>query len=238
MHRATNSANGPLLAIIDSDARFVRSLCATLGGGGYRCASFTRYPARGLRLEELGIQAVLLDLGAPDGERVAVLREIRRTSLIPILVVAASALEQDKVSALDAGADDYVTKPVASGELLARVRVALRHGQAQRHSRGEHVRVGELHIDLVTRVVILGGRSLALTPTDYRLLALLARNVGRVVSREQLLQEGWGPHAHDLHYLRVYMARLRRKLDPERTAAQFISTEAGIGYRLLTKPRG
>ncbi len=237
MHGATNSAQGPLLAIIDEDPRFTRALCATLSAGGYRCATFARYPARGLQIEDLGIQAILLDLSALGHDRVAVIRAIRNTSQVPILIVTTSTTEHDKISALDAGADDYLTKPLASGEFLARVRVALRHGRARRHSRGEQVRVGELHIHLLTRTVTLRGSLLALTPTDYRLLALLARNLGRVVAREQLLIEGWGPHAQDLHYLRVYMARLRRKLDPDRTGVQFIATEAGIGYRLLPKPK-
>jgi two-component system KDP operon response regulator KdpE len=117
------------------------------------------------------------------------------------------------------------------------VRVALRHGRARRAGRGGRIQIGELRIDLMSREVRLKDERLLLTPTDYKLLALLARNVGRVVPHEQLLHEGWGPNACDPHYLRVYMARLRRKLDPARTGERYILTEAGIGYRLLTELR-
>ena len=237
MQSARNPEPVPCLAIIDEDARFARYLCATLQAAGYRCATFSSHSALGSAIEQLGAQAVLLDLAAPELKRIEVIARIRAASAIPVLVLTASDDEADKVSALDAGADDYLTKPVATGELLARLRVAQRHGRARRHSSGERVTSGELSVDLLTREVSVRGIRLSLTPTDYKLLALLSRNIGRVVPREQLLHEGWGPQARDPHYLRVYMARLRRKLDPRRTGVRFITTETGIGYRLLTVPK-
>jgi two-component system KDP operon response regulator KdpE len=165
------------------------------------------------------------------------IRRIRSASDIPIVVVTERADEQDKISALDAGADDYLTRPLGAGEFLARMRVALRHGRARRGPHGGQLAIRDLRIDLMKREVSLRGLRLALTPTDYKLLSLLARNVGRVVSHEQLLQEAWGPNAHDPHYLRVYMARLRRKLDPERAGTRYIVTEAGVGYRLVAEEK-
>jgi two-component system KDP operon response regulator KdpE len=232
MHRFRNARLGAALAIVDEDEQFVSGLCATLSGEGYRCLSFVRYPDPEPNLEALGVKAVLLDLAAPTHDRAATIGRIRATSDVPILIVSSSTAESEKVSALDAGADDYLTKPLAVGEFLARVRVALRHGRARRGSSGGQVEVGELRIELLRREVTLRGQRLALTPTDYKLLSLLARNLGRVVPHGQLLHEAWGPNVRETHYLRVYMARLRRKLDPDRAGLQYIMTAPGVGYRL------
>ena len=237
MQGAKSPERGPKIVVIDEDPRFAHYLCATLKPAGYSCSAFTSYESVDPPLEQLSAQAVLLDLAQPELKRIEVISRIRATSAIPILVLSTSNQELDKVAALDAGADDYLTKPVAPGELLARLRVAQRHGRARRHSPGARICSGDLSIDLLTREVSLRGARLSLTPTDYKLLALLARNIGRVVPREQLLHEGWGPHARDPHYLRVYMARLRRKLDQRRSGVRYIATETGIGYRLLPMPR-
>jgi two-component system, OmpR family, KDP operon response regulator KdpE len=224
-------------AIVDDDPAFSRWLRVTLEGAGYRCTEFRTYPESGIDVERLGLNAVLLDLAVPALDRHGAIRRIRALSEVPILVLSARADEQDTVSALDAGADDYLVKPLSAGEFLARVRVALRHGRARRAPHVGPVRVSELEVDLLRREVYLRGQLLALTPTDYKLLSLLARNLGRVVPRQQLLHEAWGPNARDPHYLRVYMARLRRKLDPERAGTRYIVTEAGVGYRLLAELR-
>ena len=223
---------GPALAIFDEDPEFASNLCLMLTAEGYRCRSFSRFSESELALDARDAKAIVLDLAATELDRVEAIRCIRAESDVPILVVTADSREREKVRALDAGADDYLTKPLAAGEFLARVRLALRHGDACRGSSGKLIEVGDLRIELVSREVTLCGLRLALTPTDYKLLALLARNQGRVVLHEQLLREAWGPNARDPHYLRVYMARLRRKLDPARVGLRFIVTEPGVGYRL------
>ena len=233
---ASGRPTEPLLAVVDEDEQFTRGLCAMLAGEGYRCLVFARYSATELDLNSLGVQAVLLDLASADRAQVAAIRRIREASDVPILVVTSHADEQDKVCALDAGADDYLTKPLALGEFLARVRVALRHGRARRGAYRGQVDVGELRIELLRREATLRGEQLLLTPTDYKLLALLARNLGRIVPHGQLLREAWGPNVKDPHYLRVYMARLRRKLDPERSGLRYIMTAPGVGYRLSAQP--
>jgi two-component system KDP operon response regulator KdpE len=221
------------IAVFDEDPQFTSSVCAVLTAEGYRCRAYPSFVQPEFDVHAL--EVVVLDLEASELGRLEAIRRIRRSSEVPILVVTADSREENKVLALDAGADDYLTKPIAPGEFLARVRVALRHSRARGPS-GAQVALGDLHIDLVRREVTLGAGRLALTPTDYKLIALLARNVGRVVSHARLLHAGWGPNVHDPHYLRVYMARLRRKLDPDRSGLRFIVTEPGIGYRLTEQP--
>ncbi|HEX3776514.1 MAG TPA: response regulator transcription factor [Polyangiaceae bacterium] len=228
---------GELLAIIDEEPSSSRWLRGVLETAGYRCLQFDGYFKSRFDAAAVGLSAIVLDLAPPALDRLGTIRSIRGESEVPILVVTERADEQDKIAALDTGADDYVIKPLGPGEFLARVRVALRHGSARRGTPGGRVQLGELAIDLLSREVTLFGERLAFTPTDYKLLALLARNVGRVVPHEQLLHEAWGPNARDPHYLRVYMARLRRKLDPDRAGTRYIVTEAGVGYRLLATPK-
>jgi two-component system KDP operon response regulator KdpE len=225
----------PLLVIIDEDARSSEWLRTTIEAADYRCLEFRSYAEAEASVGADGVGAIVLDLASKKLDRLGALRSIRNMSDVPIVVVTERGTERDKVSALDAGADDYLTKPLGTGELLARLRVALRHGKARRGPHDGQVRIGGLRIDLLARQVSVDGVARSLTPTDYKLLALLARNVGRVVPHLTLLHEGWGPNVRDPHYLRVYMARLRRKLDPERRGVQYIVTEAGIGYRLLAK---
>jgi two-component system, OmpR family, KDP operon response regulator KdpE len=228
---------GVLLAIIDEDAGSSRRLQTTLEAAQYRCLEFRSFLEFERQVEVSQLSAFVLDLAAAELDRLGAIRSIRAASEAPILIVTERADERDKVSALDAGADDYLVKPLGAGEFLARVRVALRHGRARRGLHGGRVEVGDLVIDLPSREVSVRRVRLTLTPTDYKLLALLARNVGRVVPRQRLLHEAWGPNARDPHYLRVYMARLRRKLDPERAGVRYIVTEAGVGYRLLAQLR-
>jgi two-component system KDP operon response regulator KdpE len=236
--RYAPNGHGPVFAIIDEDPGFSRLLGATLEAAGYRASEFRSYTEFELNVAGSRVDAIVLDLAAPKLDRLAAIHGIRAASEAPILVATERADELDKICALDAGADDYLIKPLSSGEFLARVRVALRHGRARRVPHSGRVAIDELSIDLLRREVSVRGARLALTPTDYKLLALLARNLGRVVPHEQLLREAWGPHARDPHYLRVYMARLRRKLDPERAGLRYIVTEPGVGYRLLAALRG
>lgn len=226
------SESGPAIAIFDEDSQFASGVGALLATAGFRCLAFPRFTVSAMARQISGVKAVFLDLAGSDLGRLEAIRHIRGASDVPIVVVTADDLERDKVRALDAGADDYLTKPIMPGEFMARVRLALRHGQERSGRKAATVELGELRIDLVRREASLSGERLALTPTDYRLLALLSRNQGRVVTRERLLHDGWGPKARDPHYLRVYMARLRRKLDPAREGTRYIVTEPGVGYRL------
>lgn len=180
---------------------------------------------------------VLLDLGLPDLDGIEVIRRIREWSSVPIIVLSARGQERDKIAALDAGADDYLTKPFAIGELMARVRVALRHAQrGQPDAISPTLEVGGLRIDFEARQVFVEGREVRLTPTEYRLLALLAQHAGKVLTHHHLLREIWGPAYEDsTHTLRVHMGALRQKLEQNPARPQFIRTETGVGYRMIVE---
>jgi two-component system, OmpR family, KDP operon response regulator KdpE len=175
---------------------------------------------------------VILDLGLPDMDGVEVVKRLREWSQMPVIILSARAQEEDKVAALDAGADDYLTKPFGVSELLARLRVALRH--ATRSPEGSQLfEHGPLKVDLGTRRVEVSGREVHLTPIEYRLLSVLVRHAGKVLTHRQLLKEVWGPsHVEHAHYLRIYMAQLRRKLEAEPAQPRFLLNEPGVGYRL------
>jgi two-component system KDP operon response regulator KdpE len=177
---------------------------------------------------------IVLDLGLPDMDGIDVTERLREWYRAPILVLSARGQERDKIRALDAGADDYVTKPFAVGELMARVRVALRHhAPAIEGFENGIVEVSDLRIDHGRRLVTVGGRAVKLTPLEYRLLAALARFPGRVLTHGQLLREVWGPaHTRQHHYLRVYMAQLRHKIEAEPSRPRLLLTEPGVGYRM------
>jgi two-component system KDP operon response regulator KdpE len=175
---------------------------------------------------------VVLDLGLPDRDGVDVVRDIRTWSAVPILILSARTDEHDKVAALDAGADDYLTKPFGVAELQARVRALLR--RSARQTQDPVIRFGKVEVDLAKRMVLRAGVEVHLTPIEYRLLTQLIANAGRVLTHRQLLREVWGPsHAEDSHYLRVYMTGLRRKLEDNPTMPNHLLTESGVGYRLV-----
>jgi two-component system, OmpR family, KDP operon response regulator KdpE len=176
----------------------------------------------------------LLDLGLPDGDGLDLTRRFREWTQAPIIVLSARGRDDDKVAALDGGADDYLTKPFSVKELLARMRVALRRvRRAPGEEPAPEIAVGPLAVDLVRRRVTVDGEEVHLTPIEYRLLALLAKHAGRVLTHGQLLREVWGPgHAEATHYLRVYMTQLRRKLEPDPSCPALLITEPGVGYRL------
>lgn len=180
--------------------------------------------------------AVILDLGLPDEDGLVVIERLREWSQAPIIVLSARGRESDKVAALDAGADDYLTKPFGAGEFMARLRVALRHAAHQSAGSSDKsvFRAGELTVDLGRREVTLAEQSVRLTPTEYRLLMVLVRNAGKVVTHRQLLKDVWGPESvSENQYLRVYMGQLRRKLESDPTRPRYLKTEAGVGYRLV-----
>jgi two-component system KDP operon response regulator KdpE len=225
---------GPLVLIIDDEPSVRRFLHATLRANGFRTQEAAT--ARQALVQHAGWRPdiVLLDLGLPDGDGLEVLAALRARNSTPVIVLSARGRERDKVTALDAGADDYLTKPFGAPELLARIRVALRH--ATRPADGSPsrvVEVGALEIDLDARRVACGGAPIHLTPTEYRLLSVLALHEGRVVTHQQLLRDVWGADASgDAHYLRVYMGQLRRKLEVNTTRPRYLHTEPGVGYRL------
>ena len=227
--------DSPKILVIEDESPIRKFLRISLESHGYTVIE-TKTAAMGIghAITEPP-DAVILDLGLPDQDGLKVIARLRDWSKVPILVVSARGREADKVSALDAGADDYLTKPFGVGELLARLRVALRHAASAASPAGDPVfRVGELSVDLGRREVILGNKAVHLTPTEYRLLVVLVTHAGKVVTHRQLLKDVWGPESvYENQYLRVYMGQLRRKLERDATRPRYLKTEAGIGYRLL-----
>ncbi len=226
--------NAPTVLLVEDDPAIVRFLRAGLASQGVKLIESASGADGIAQAATRAPDLVLLDLGLPDLDGLEVVKRLREWSSVPVIVISARGQEQDKIRALDAGADDYVTKPFAMGELLARVRVALRH--AARNAAGEDVgvvQIEELCVDLARRRVTVAGEERALTPIEFRLLALLARHAGRVLTHAQLLREVWGPgYATQHHYVRVYMAQLRHKLEPDPSVPRWLLTEPGVGYRL------
>lgn len=227
------SENRPLVLIVEDELPIRRFLRAALANEDYRFNE-AESGEEGLRSAiAQPPDLVVLDLGLPDIDGLAVIARLREWSAVPIIVLSARGQERDKVAALDAGADDYLTKPFGVGELLARIRVALRHAARTGESEGTTFQVGELRIDLAARRVFLGEREVHLTPLEYRLLVTLAKNSGKVLTHRYLLKEVWGPgQAAETHYLRVYMAGLRRKIEADPARPRYLLTEQGVGYRL------
>jgi two-component system KDP operon response regulator KdpE len=227
-------APGPLLLLIEDEPPMRRFLRTALDAHGYRLVEAVTAREGLAQATGRNPDVILLDLGLPDMDGIEVTRRLRQWAAIPIIVISARGRESDKVAALDAGADDYLTKPFATGELLARIRVALRH--AARSAAGDHdpvFTVGALRVDQARRDVRVGSREVHLTPTEYKLLATLVRHAGRVVTHRQLLHEVWGLNAiAHTQYLRVYMGQLRRKLEADPARPQWLTTEPGVGYRL------
>ena len=227
----------PVILLVEDDPQIRKFLRATLVGQNFRLIEAAT-AAEGIdaavrRLPDL----VILDLGLPDFDGLEVIRRLREWSRTPIIVLSAREKERDKIQALDAGADDYVSKPFGLGELLARVRVALRHtAQSAGEAAEIPFAVGDLSIDVARRQVTVGGQPIHLTPVEFRLLAALARHPGKIVTQQQLLDEVWGPNrAEQSHYLRVYAGRLRRKLEADPTSPRYLLTEPGVGYRLAAE---
>lgn len=227
-----NQDVGPLVLLVEDEPQMRRFLRAALTSHGYRLVEASTGSEGIAHATAHNPEVVLLDLGLPDIDGLEVTRRLREFTQVPIIVLSARGREEDKVAALDAGADDYVTKPFGMNELLARVRVALRHAEG-RSPDDPVLDLGSLTIDLARREVTRDGASLKLTPIEYRLLTVLARHAGKVLTHRQLLKEVWGPtHTEDTHYLRVYMAQLRRKVEIDPSNPQLLLTEPGVGYRL------
>jgi two-component system KDP operon response regulator KdpE len=222
--------------VVEDEVAMRRFLRASLTGHGYTVIEVERGEPAIAVLTSQRPALVLLDLGLPDVDGVELTRRIREWSEVPIIVLSARGREDDKVAALDAGADDYLTKPFAVGELLARMRVALRHASARAGAATEEeprYRVGELELDVARHEVRRGGELVHLTPIEFKLLHLLFRHAGRVLTHRQILVEVWGQGAagHS-HYVRVHLAELRKKIEVEPSRPRLIVTEPGVGYRL------
>jgi two-component system KDP operon response regulator KdpE len=224
----------PVVVLIEDEPQIRRFLRATLTGQGYRLFEATTGADGLVEVGSRQPDVVIVDLGLPDIDGIDVIRRLREWSAVPIIVLSARGQERDKVTALDAGADDYVSKPFGVSELLARIRVALRHTAGASHEGDDATfQIGELRIDLLRRQVFVGDREVRLTPIEYKLLATLVRHAGKVVTHAQLLRDVWGPtHTDQAHYVRVYLAHLRHKLEAEPARPRYLLTEPGVGYRL------
>ena len=223
-----------LILLIEDEPQMCRFLRITLQSHGYRLVEAAAGQEGLMEAATRNPDIVLLDLGLPDLDGIEVVGRLREWSEVPIVVLSAREQEQDKIKALDAGADDYLTKPFGAGELLARIRVALRHKSIQQAGQRDSAFVlDNLRVDLVKRAVFLNDREVHLTPIEYRLLAVLIKYAGRVITHSQLLKEVWGPaYATQTQYLRVYMAQLRHKLETDPARPRFFMNEPGVGYRL------
>jgi len=229
------SSNASCIAIVEDEAPIRRFLRASLGAEGFRVVEATTACDALRVITQERPDLVLLDLGLPDHDGISIIHNLREWSALPIIVLSARGEEKSKIIALDAGADDYLAKPFGVGELLARIRVALRHA-ARIHQDGSEqssVETGPIRIDFVTRQVFMHDEEVKLTKIEFDLLAILARNAGKVLTHRFLLKEVWGPHCVDEpHYVRVFMGNLRKKLETTPSRPEYLLTEQGVGYRL------
>ena len=223
------------MLLVEDEPEIRRLLRVSLGAEGYRVVESPSGRRGTIDAATHKPDLAIVDLGLPDFDGVEVIRRIRTWSPMPIIVLSARTQERAKIEALDAGADDYVTKPFAIGELLARLRVALRH--AVRPPSGNPVLdFGGVTVDLEARRATRDGREIRLTPIEFRLLAALAKHLGMIVTQHELLTQVWGPtHRDDTHYLRIYMKQLRDKLEVDPVRSRHLLTETGIGYRLVVE---
>jgi two-component system KDP operon response regulator KdpE len=222
------------ILVVEDEPEIRRFLRSSLGADGYRVVEAESGSRGAIDAGTHKPDLAIVDLGLPDMDGIEVIRRIRSWSPMPILVLSARAQERSKIEALDAGADDYVTKPFGVGELLARVRVALRH--ALRPSAGNKLTLSDVEVDFGVRRAFRKGMEVHLTPIEFRLLGCLAKHLGMVVTHRQLLREVWGPsQVEHTHYLRVYMKQLREKLEVDPVRPQHLLTETGIGYRLVAE---
>jgi len=224
----------PVIIVIEDDPpirRFLRTGLSTQGFSVFEADTGKK------GIDEAGVRKpdlVILDLGLPDMDGVDVIKAIRAWSDMPIIIVSARSSEQHKIDALDAGADDYLTKPFGFDELLARIRVALRHStRSMGQIQADVFITANIKVDLVNRLVSVDNEEIHLTPIQYRLLTVLIKHAGKVLTHQQILKEVWGPsYLENAHYLRIYMSQLRQKLEADPTQPKFLLTESGIGYRL------
>jgi len=217
--------------VVDDEVQIRRFLRISLEAGGYHVYEAGTGKEAILIAAKVRPDLLILDLGLPDLDGIEVVKQVREWTKMPIIILSVRDADSDKVAALDAGADDYLTKPFSTEELLARLRVALRHTQPEPDQRA--FTTGDLHIDLTRRLVTLRGESVKLTPTEYALLRLMVQHAGRVLTHRQILKEVWGPaYIDESHYLRIYFSQLRQKLEDNPALPKYLLTEPGVGYRL------
>ncbi|MGE3284590.1 MAG: response regulator [Pseudonocardia sp.] len=228
----TSAEHPTAVLVVDDDPQILRALRITLRASGYRVDTAASGAGALQAAAERRPDVVVLDLGLPDLDGAEVIRRLRGWSTVPVIVLSARTDSPDKVAALDAGADDYVTKPFGTAELLARLRAAVRRAATATVEGDAVVDAGDFVVDLAAKRVRRDGREVHLTPTEWQILEALVRRRGRLVSRQDLLREVWGPaYRTETHYLRVYLAQLRRKLEPEPSHPRHLVTEPGMGYR-------
>jgi two-component system KDP operon response regulator KdpE len=228
------NAPGPLVLIVEDEPQMRRFLRTALTAQEFRILEAENAKQAIVATTTHNPEVILLDLGLPDEDGLDLAHQIREWSRVPIIVISARGREDDKVAALDAGADDYLTKPFGVNELLARIRVALRHFVQVSSAAGTPIlEIGPLSLDLSSRTVTVDNQEVHLTPIEYRLLSLLAQNAGKVLTHRQILKEVWGAsYANETQYLRVFMAQLRRKIERNPARPRLLITEPGVGYRL------
>jgi len=223
----------PLILIVEDDSQIRRFLRATLAAEGYQYHEALTANDGIAQSAARRPDLILLDLGLPDCDGLEVIRQVRQSSQMPSVILSARGQEKDKIAALDLGADDYIEKPFGVGELLARIRAALRRSAPVAQD-GEVLRFGRVELDVDKRLVRVDGEEVHLTPNEYKLLQVLIKHPGKVLTQRQLLNEVWGPnHVDQAQYLRVYVAQLRRKLESDPARPKHLQTEPGVGYRLI-----
>jgi len=229
-----SEAKPTVALVIDDEVQIRRLLRLTLEANGYKVFEAATGQDGLIEAAQRRPEVIVLDLGLPDLDGVTVLKRLREWSRAPVLVLSVRDRDDDKIAALDNGADDYVTKPFSTGELLARLRVAQRHVQPTPEN--AVFRSGDLQVDLTARVVTVKGRDVKLTATEYSLVRLFVQHAGKVLTHRQILREVWGPNSEtQTHYLRVYVGHLREKLEANPAQPEHFITEPGVGYRLIEK---
>lgn len=228
--------NKPLILIVEDDERICNFMSAILTSNDYQIIKTNKGKEAVSMTASHPPDLILLDLGLPDLDGIDVLKTIRQWTEVPVIVVSARGQERDKVEALDHGADDYLTKPFGTSELLARIRTGLRHSQrsvSNSLSEMSKILVGDLEINYDKRRVILAGREIHVTPIEYKIIVLLSKNIGKVLTHDYMIKEIWGPYTNEIQALRVNMANIRRKLEINPAEPRYIVTEVGVGYRMI-----
>lgn len=225
-------SDGLQILIIDDELQIRRFLRISLEAKGYRVHEAETGQEGVLKTAQVRPDVVILDMGLPDMDGLAVLKRLREWTQTPVIILSVRDSDRDKVAALDGGADDYLTKPFSTEELLARIRTAQRHAQPE-PQQAIFSSSGRLHVDLTRRLVTVNGEAVKLTPTEYALLRLMIQHAGKVLTHQQILRAVWGPeYVGETHYLRVYFAQLRQKIEADPALPEIILTEPGVGYRL------